>query len=84
MPSQPLNSPSDREIISASILKSRRHLRQLQGDLHDTVLRSQVTILQTQELITKADELLLSSLGDERRPGGFFIVNIDEFCSPLS
>ncbi|MGC2081086.1 MAG: hypothetical protein WA728_34765 [Xanthobacteraceae bacterium] len=72
MPSQPLNSPSDREIISASILKSRRHLRQLQGDLHDTVLRSQVTILQTQELIAKTDKLLLSNLADDRRPGSSF------------
>jgi hypothetical protein len=38
--------------------KSRRHLWQLQRDLHDTVLISQVTILQSRELIAKVDEAL--------------------------
>ncbi len=58
MPSQPLNFPRDRETIRASILKSRRHLWQLQCDLHETVLISQETILQSRELIAKADEAL--------------------------
>jgi hypothetical protein len=58
MPRQPLNSPSDRETIRASILKSRLHLRQLQCDLRDTVLKSRETISQSLDLIAKVDEAL--------------------------
>jgi hypothetical protein len=58
MPGQPLHFPSERETILASILKSRLHLRQLECDLHDTVLRSRETISQTQDLIAKIDEAL--------------------------
>ena len=58
MPRQPLNSPSDRETIPASILKSRLHLRQLQCDLRDTVLKSRETISQSLDLIAKVDEAL--------------------------
>ena len=58
MPSQPLHFPSERETIVASILKSRRHLRQLQWDLHDTALRSRETISQSLDLIAKVDEAL--------------------------
>ncbi len=58
MPSQPLHSPTDREIIHASILKSRRDLWQLQRDLHDTFLISCETILESRELIAKIDEIL--------------------------
>jgi hypothetical protein len=56
--SQPLDSPSDRKIIHASILKSRFDLWRLQRDLHDTVLISRQTILQSRELIAKVDEAL--------------------------
>jgi len=58
MPDQPLHSPSDRETICASILKSRLHLWQLQCDLHDTVLKSHRTISQSLDLIAKVDEAL--------------------------
>jgi hypothetical protein len=58
MPSQPLNSPSDRKTIRASIVKSRLDLWRLQRDLHDTVLLSHQTILQSRELIAKVDEAL--------------------------
>ncbi len=58
MPSQPLHSPSDRAIILASILKSRRDLWQLQRDLLDTVSLTHATILQSRELIAKADDVL--------------------------
>jgi hypothetical protein len=57
MPSQ-LNSPGDREIIRASIGKSRLDLWRLQRDLHDTVLISHETILQSRKLIAKADDVL--------------------------
>src|SRR5215472_10461887 len=40
MPDQPLYFPSEREIIVASILRSRLDLRRLQYDLHDTASRS--------------------------------------------
>jgi hypothetical protein len=50
--------PSERDTILASILKSRLHLRQLQYDLHDTVLRSRNTISLSLELIAKVDEAL--------------------------
>ncbi len=58
MPSQPLNFPSDRETIRASILKTRRHMWQLQRDLHDIALASHATISQSRELIAKVDEVL--------------------------
>ena len=58
MRSQPLHSPSDRDTIVACILKSRRDLWRLQCDLHDTVLLSHSTILQSRELIAKVDEAL--------------------------
>jgi hypothetical protein len=58
MPDQPLHFPSERENILASILKSRFHLRQLQCDLHDTVLRSRETISQSLDLIAKIDEAI--------------------------
>ncbi len=58
MPSQPLHSPIDREIIRASILKSQRNLWQLQLDLNDIILTSHETILQSRKLIAKADEAL--------------------------
>jgi hypothetical protein len=58
MPDQPLHFPSGRETILASILKSRRHLWQLQCDLHDTALRSRETISQSLDLIAKVDETL--------------------------
>ena len=58
MPSQPLRSPSERETIRASILKSRLDLWRLQCDLHDTVLLSHTTIFQSRKLITKVDEVL--------------------------
>jgi hypothetical protein len=58
MPSQPLHFPSERETIVASISKSRRDLWRLQRDLHDTVLLSHSTILQSRELIAKVDEAL--------------------------
>ncbi len=56
MPSQPLHSPSDREIIRASILKSQRNLWQLQLDLHGIILTSHETILQSRKLIAKVDD----------------------------
>ncbi len=59
MPSQPLHSPGDREIIHASIRKSRLDLQRLQRDLHDTVLMSQRTIFQSRELIAKVDAVLV-------------------------
>jgi hypothetical protein len=58
MPSQPLHSPSNRDTIRASILKSRLDLSRLQCDLHDTVLASRKTILQSLELIAEVDEAL--------------------------
>jgi hypothetical protein len=58
MPSQPLHSPIDREIIRASILESRLDLWRIQRDLHDTVLASYETILQSREFIAKADNTL--------------------------
>ena len=58
MLSQPLHSPSDRDIIRASILKSRLDLWRLQCDLHDTVLLSHTTISQSLELIAKVDKAL--------------------------
>jgi hypothetical protein len=65
MPSQPLHFPSERETfpseretIVGSILKSRQHLRRLESDLHDTVLRSRKTITQSLDLIAKVDEAL--------------------------
>ena len=61
--SQPLH---DRETIRASILKSRLDLCRLQRDLHDTVLMSQLTILQSRELIAKVDEALAREAA--RRP----------------
>lgn len=69
-PSKASRDPrSERKIIRASIVKNRRHQCELQRDLHDTVLRSQVAILQTHELIAKADKLFLSSLAEDRGPG---------------
>ena len=56
MPSQPLHFPSKREIILASILKSRFELWRLERDLHDTVLRSRETISQSLDLIARVDE----------------------------
>ena len=58
MPSQSLNPPLDCETIHASILKSRLDLWRLQRDLHDTVLLSHLTILQSRELMAKVDEAL--------------------------
>ena len=58
MPSQPLHSPSDREIIHASILKSRLDLSRLQHDLHDTVLKTRTTIFRSLELIATVDKAL--------------------------
>ena len=65
MPEQPLHFPielpSERETILASILKSRRHLWRLECDLHDTVFRSRETISQSLDLIAKIDEDLARS-----------------------
>ena len=62
MPEQPLHFPielpSERETILASILKSRLDLRRLQFDLHDTVFRSRETISQSLNLIAKVDDVL--------------------------
>jgi hypothetical protein len=62
MPSQPLHFTSEllseREIIHASILKSRFDLRRLQSDLHNTIWLSRETILQSLDLIAKVDEAL--------------------------
>jgi hypothetical protein len=58
MPGQLLHSPSDRETIRTSILKSRLQLWQLQCDLHDSVLTSRETISQSLDLIARADEAL--------------------------
>ncbi len=58
MPSQPLSDTSDRDIIRASILKSRLDLWRLQCDLHDTVFISHTTISQSLELIAKVDKAL--------------------------
>ena len=62
MPEQPLHFPielpSERETILASILKSRLDLRRLQFDLHDTVFRCRETISQSLNLIAKVDEVL--------------------------
>jgi hypothetical protein len=58
MPSQPLHSPSDRETVRGSILKSRLDLWRIQCDLHDTVLLSHTTILQSRKLIAKIDKAL--------------------------
>jgi hypothetical protein len=61
MPDQPFHFPTERENILASILKSRFYLRQLECDLHDTVVRSRETISQSQELIAKTDKALARS-----------------------
>jgi hypothetical protein len=57
MAGQSLHFPNERETVLASILKSRLHLRELERDLHDTVLRSHETISQTLGLIAKADAM---------------------------
>ena len=58
MGSQPLHSPSDRKTTLASIMQSRLDLWRLECDLHDTVLISHATILQSRELIAKVNEAL--------------------------
>jgi len=58
MRDQPLHFPSEREIVLASILKSRLDLQRLQSDMHDTALRSRKTISQSLDLIAKVDEVL--------------------------
>jgi len=58
MADQLLHLPNERATVLASILKSRFHLRQLQYDLHDTVMRSRETISQSLQLIAEANEAL--------------------------
>jgi hypothetical protein len=49
---------TDREVIRGSILQSRLDLREMQRDLHDTVLKSVAAICQSRELIAKADDAI--------------------------
>lgn len=58
MADQALHFPSERELILASILKSRSDLRQIQCDLYETFLRTCETISLSRELIAKADKAL--------------------------
>jgi len=62
MPDQPLHFPSElpseREVIHASIMKSRLDLQRLHSDLHNTISLSREMISQSLDLIAKADEVL--------------------------
>ncbi len=49
---------SEREVVLASILKSRLDLHQLKCNLHDTFLRTRETVSQSQDLIAKINGIL--------------------------